>query len=65
MMYAQTTFTADFWAINQVAQNGSNYMDPAEAAALTPEGVRQAVYGSKLTLTMELLTLSTTWSLKG
>ena len=61
----QLIFTLDFWAINEVARNGSNYMSPEAAANLSPEGVQQAIYGSKMTLVMEILTLTTTWGLKG
>ena len=40
-------------------------MSPEAAAKLSPKGVRQAIYGSKLTLVTEMLTLTTTWALKG
>jgi len=48
-----------------VAVNGSNYMSPQEAASLSPAGVKQAVYGSKMTLVVEMLTLATLWLTKG
>lgn len=62
---AKLTFTLDCWSINEVALNGSNYMSPEAAAALSPAGVKQAIYGSKMTLVTEMLTLTTQWGLKG
>lgn len=40
-------------------------MAPEEAAALTPEEVMMAVYGSKMTLALELFQLTCLWSTKG
>lgn len=40
-------------------------MSDAAAASLTPEGVRRAIYGSKMTLVTEMFTLTTIWGLKG
>jgi hypothetical protein len=62
---SQITFTLDCWSINEVALNGSNYMSPETAASLSPQGVQQAIYGSKMTLATEVLTLTTQWGLKG
>jgi len=64
MLFVLATYTADMWAINQVAVNGSNYMSPETAAALTPEGVQQAIWGSKMTLALEMFTLATEWIAK-
>jgi len=61
----KVTFTLDCWSINEVAINGSNYMSPEAAASLSPQGVQQAIYGSKMTLVTEMLTLTTQWGLKG
>lgn len=44
--------------------NGSNYMSPEVAASLSPEEVEMAVYGSKMTLVLELFTLTCVWSAK-
>lgn len=40
-------------------------MSPETAASLSPQGVKQAIYGSKMTLVTEMLTLTTQWGLKG
>ena len=50
--------------MNEVAKNGSNYMSPEIAASLTPEEVDRAVYGSKMTLALEMFTLATVWLVK-
>lgn len=47
-----------------MAKNGSNYMSPKDAAALTPEGVDRAVYGSIMTFVLEIFTLTATWTVK-
>lgn len=51
-------------SINEVAKNGSNYMPPEEALALTPEGVHKAVYGSTMTFVLEIFTITATWTVK-
>jgi hypothetical protein len=40
-------------------------MSDEAAARLSPQGVQQAIYGSKMTLVTEILTLTTLWGLKG
>lgn len=64
MLLVAAVYTADIWAINQVAFNGSNYMSPEVAASLTPKEVRQAIWGSKMTLALEVFTLTTEWVAK-
>ena len=39
-------------------------MPPEEAAALTPEGVHSAIYGSIMTFVLEIFTLTATWTIK-
>jgi len=39
-------------------------MSPEDAAALTPEGVDRAVYGSIMTFVLEIFTLTATWTVK-
>jgi hypothetical protein len=39
-------------------------MSPEAAAALSPEGVQQAIWGSKMTLALEMFTLATEWIAK-
>jgi hypothetical protein len=48
----------------QVARNGSNYLSASAAANLTPDELANAIYGSKMTLALEQLTLFTTWQVK-
>lgn len=48
----------------QVARNGSNYLSASAAANLTPDELASAIYGSKMTLALEQLTLFTTWQAK-
>ncbi len=65
MMLVAGTFTVEMFAINEVAQNGSNFMSPEEAAALTPDKVQMAIYGSKMCLVLEMFALATIWMVKG
>ena len=51
-------------SVNEVAKNGSNYMTPEVAASLTPEQVDMAIYGSKMTLVLEMFTLTCIWTIK-
>jgi hypothetical protein len=39
-------------------------MTPEDAAALTPEGVQRAVYGSIMTFVLEIFTITGTWTVK-
>ncbi|KAG5924051.1 hypothetical protein E4U53_003470 [Claviceps sorghi] len=64
MLFALMNFTGVVMSINEVAENGSNYMSPAEAAALTPEGVHNAIYGSIMTFVLEIFTITGTWAIK-
>lgn len=64
MVFALVNFTGVVVSINEVAKNGSNYMSPEDAAALTPEGVDRAVYGSIMTFVLEIFTLTATWTVK-
>lgn len=64
MLFALVNFTGVVISINEVAKNGSNYMSPEEAAALTPEGVHDAVYGSIMTFVLEIFTITGTWTVK-
>jgi len=51
-------------SLNEVAKNGSSYMSPEYAATLTPDQLAMAVYGSKMTLVLELFTITTLWLVK-
>lgn len=52
-------------SVNETAKNGSNYMAPELAAKLTPKETMMAIYGSKMTLVLELFQLTCLWSTKG
>ncbi|RCI15996.1 hypothetical protein L249_1743 [Ophiocordyceps polyrhachis-furcata BCC 54312] len=64
MVFALINFTGVAVSINEVAKNGSNYMKPEEAAALSPEGVQMAIHGSIMTFVLEIFTLTATWTVK-
>lgn len=64
MLFALVNFTGVVVSINEVAKNGSNYMSPEDAAALTPEGVQAAIYGSIMTFVLEVFTITGTWTIK-
>lgn len=51
--------------MNETAENGSNYISAEMAASLTPEEKAMAIYGSKMTLVLELFQLTCLWSAKG
>lgn len=57
---------ADMWSITEVAFNGSNYayMTPELADTLDEAGLQATIYGSKMTLVVEMLTLSCIWGTK-
>lgn len=63
-LHAQVCFTGVIFSVNETAKNGSNYMSPEEAASLTPKEVDMAIYGSKMTLVLELCQLTCLWSAK-
>jgi hypothetical protein len=50
--------------LNEVAKNGSNFIDDETAASLSPKEAEMAIYGSKMALVMELNALSTIWLVK-
>ena len=64
LLCLQFTFTGDVVSVNQVAVNGSNYLPPGEAEKLSTEGVKAAVWGSKMTVALEEFQLTTTWLVK-
>lgn len=39
-------------------------MEPEVAASLSPSGVAQAVFGSKMTFVLEIFTMTATWTVK-
>jgi hypothetical protein len=64
MLFAAANFTGVMVSVNAVAVNGSNFMDPEVAAALSPEEKQNAVYGSIMTLVLEICTLVCIWTVK-
>ncbi|KAI1149428.1 hypothetical protein F4825DRAFT_464128 [Nemania diffusa] len=64
MVIATICCTTVIVSVNMIAVSGSNYMPAEVVDSLTPEGIAGAVYGSKLTLVMEMCTLATEWLVK-
>ncbi|ODA84141.1 hypothetical protein RJ55_02659 [Drechmeria coniospora] len=64
IVFALVNFTGVVVSINEVAKNGSNYMDADAAAALDDHGVQRAVYGSIMTFVLEVFTLTAIWTVK-
>jgi len=64
MVFAAANFTGVMVSVNAVAVNGSSYMDPEVAAALTPEEKEHAVFGSIMTFVLEIFTLTCIWTIK-
>jgi hypothetical protein len=60
----QLSFTVLSAAVNIVALNGNNYLPTGEAELLTPDEVKTAIFGSKMTLLNEEMMLITTWLVK-
>ncbi|KAK2471320.1 hypothetical protein H9L39_17551 [Fusarium oxysporum f. sp. albedinis] len=64
MVFALVNFTGVVVSINEVAENGSNYMPEDVAAKLTPKERQKAIFGSKMTFVLEIFTLTATWTIK-
>lgn len=64
MVFAGLCFTGVMVSVNEVAVNGSNYMSLETALSLDEAGVAAAVYGSKMTMVLESLTLTCLWTVK-
>ncbi|KAK0652461.1 hypothetical protein B0T16DRAFT_387718 [Cercophora newfieldiana] len=64
MVFASANFTGVMVSVNAVAVNGSSYMDPEVAAALTEEEKQHAIYGSIMTFVLEIFTLTCIWTVK-
>lgn len=64
MVFALANFAGVAYSINEVAANGSNYLPEETVKNLTPEGVRQAVYGSVMTFVLEIVMLTGLWTIK-
>ncbi|KAI0099738.1 hypothetical protein GGR51DRAFT_389902 [Nemania sp. FL0031] len=64
MVIATICCTVVIASVNEIAVSGSNYMPPEVVETLTPHGIQEAIYGSKLTLVMEMCTLATEWLVK-
>ncbi|KAM7211408.1 hypothetical protein V8F06_013208 [Rhypophila decipiens] len=58
------TFTLVMYFLNEVAKNGSNFLDYETAISLKGEDAERAIYGSKMALAMEMCTLATIWLVK-
>lgn len=64
MVFAGINFTGVIVSVNEVAKNGSNYMSLETALSLDAAGVAAAVYGSKMTMVLEVFTLTCLWTIK-
>jgi len=64
MVFAGINFTVVIVTVNEVAVNGSNYMSLEAALALDAAGKAAAVYGSKMTMVLEVCTLNVLWTIK-
>lgn len=64
MVVVGGVFTVFIYTVNEVAVNGSNYMSLDVALSLDEAGVQAAVYGSKMTLVMEICCLTCVWLIK-
>ena len=60
----QVTLTGVIVSVNQVSQNLSNYLAPGVYETLTPDEIKNAVYGSKFVLILEEFKLTTIWLIK-
>jgi hypothetical protein len=61
---AKVSFTGVVVSSNQVAINGSNYVEDDVVATLTDEEKADAVWGSKMLLALEEFELGTLWLVK-
>ncbi|KAK2751093.1 hypothetical protein FQN57_000168 [Myotisia sp. PD_48] len=64
MMVVSLTLTGVIVCVNETAINGSNYLPPGQAAKLSPEQVKKAIWGSKMTFYLEHFTLASIWMAK-
>ncbi|KAM7194148.1 hypothetical protein V8F20_008068 [Naviculisporaceae sp. PSN 640] len=64
MAVVTVTFTLVMYFLNEVAKNGSNFLDYETAISLKGEEAERAIYGSKMALAMEMCTLATIWMVK-
>lgn len=64
MVLAAGNFTGVVFCVNEVARNGSNYMPLDVALSLDEAGVEAAIYGSKMTLVLEVFTITCVWLIK-
>lgn len=50
--------------VNIVATTSSNLINPEDTTPLTPDNIRERVYGSKMVLVVEQMQILTTWIVK-
>jgi hypothetical protein len=60
----QCFYTSLISVINIVAYATTNLMLPSDIATLTPESIKERVYGSKLVLVVEQSAIMTVWGCK-
>lgn len=61
---SQVTDTILIVAMNIVATKSSNLIDPNDPTDLTPENIKERIYGSKMVLVVEQMQIATIWLMK-
>ncbi|KAJ6442495.1 acetamidase [Purpureocillium lavendulum] len=64
MLFAMATDTVLIVCMNIISHTNSNLIDPNEPATLTPEDIKQRVFGSKMVLVSEQMQILTIWTVK-
>ncbi|KAI1321418.1 hypothetical protein F5Y16DRAFT_69293 [Xylariaceae sp. FL0255] len=65
IIIALFTDTVLMVAINILSYTNTNLFDPADPPTLTPQDIKQRVFGSKLVLIVEQMQIATIWLVKG
>lgn len=60
----QLTYTSVIVFVNQTAQNLDNYLAPGQYETLSPDGIVNAIFGSKCVFITEEFMLATLWLCK-
>lgn len=64
MMFAMVTDTVLMVGMNIVSHTSSNLIDPNDHTELTPDNIKDRVFGSKMVLVVEQMQLLTIWTMK-
>jgi hypothetical protein len=60
----QVTDTVLIASMNIIAVTSSNLIDPSQNVILTPESIKERVFGSKMVLVVEQMQILTIWAVK-